>query len=53
MNPAIEFMFVQVGRMFHLNGNDYLKMSRRTAKMLSNGKTFYINRLESVHIIAN
>jgi hypothetical protein len=53
MNPAIEFMFVQVGRMFHLNGNDYLKMSRRTAKMLSTGNTVYINRLESVHIIAN
>ena len=53
MNPAIEFKFVQVGRLFHLNGNDYMKNSSRTARMLSNGKIFYINKVESVHIIAN
>lgn len=53
MNPAIEFKYVQVGRLFHLNGNDYMKQSTRTARMLSNGRTFYINKLEPVHIIAN
>lgn len=52
MNPAIEFMYVRVGRLFHLNGNDYQKMSSRTAKMLSNGRTFYFKQQESVHTIA-
>lgn len=53
MNPAIEFEFVRIGRLFHLNGNDYMKNSSRTARMLSNGRIFYINKLEPVHTIAN
>lgn len=53
MNPAIEFMYVQVGRLFHMNGNDYMKNSSRTARMLANGKIFYIGKLNTVHIIAN
>jgi hypothetical protein len=53
MNPAIEFMYVQVGRLFHLNGNDYMKNSSRTARMLSNGKIFYFGKNQPVHIILN
>jgi len=53
MNPAIEFLYVRFGQLFHLNGNDYIKMSARTAKMLSNGRSFYMKKYEPVHIIAN
>jgi hypothetical protein len=52
MNPAVEFAAVSIGRLFHLNGNDYVKQSSRTARMLSNGRVFYIGRTESVHKIA-
>lgn len=53
MNPAIEFINVQIGRLFHLNGQDYMKVTSRTARMLSNGRTFYMKKCEPVHIIAN
>lgn len=53
MNPAIEFIDVQIDRLFHLNGNDYMKVTSRTARMLSNGRTFYMKKYEPVHIIAN
>ena len=53
MNPALEFIDVQIGRLFHLNGQDYMKTSSRTARMLSNGRTFYMKKYEPVHIIAN
>ena len=53
MNPAIEFFYLRKGRLFHLNGNDYIKNSTRTARMLSNGKIFYISKNEPVHQIAN
>jgi hypothetical protein len=53
MNPAIEFIDVQIGRLFHLNGQDYMKVTSRTARMLSNGRTFYMKKYEPVHIIAN
>lgn len=36
------FTEIHVGRMFRLNGNDYVKQSTRTARMLSNGRVFYI-----------
>ena len=52
MNPAVEFAAVSIGRLFHLNGNDYVKQSSRTARMLSNGRVFYIGRAENVHQIA-
>ena len=39
-------------RMFRLNGNDYIKQSTRTARMLSNGRVFYIGQKEVVHPIA-
>ena len=51
MNPAIEFMYVKVQSTFHLNGNDYIKNSSRTARMLDTGKIFYIRKNEPVHII--
>jgi len=53
MNPAIEFIDVKIGKLFHLDGEDYVKMSARTARMLSNGKVFYMKKYEPVHIIAN
>ena len=42
------FSTVRIGRVFHLNGNDYVKQSTRTARMLSNGRVFYIGQSESV-----
>ena len=52
MNPAVEFSYIAVGKLFHLNGNDFIKQSSRTARMLSNGRVFYIGQAESVHKIA-
>ena len=52
MNPALEFSYVGKGKLFHLNGNDYIKNSSRTARMLSNGRIFYIGKNEMVHLIA-
>lgn len=53
MNPAVAFSDVRIGRLFHLNGNDFIKQSTRTARMLSNGRVFYIGRAVNVHQIAN
>ena len=53
MNPAIEFLYIPIGKLFHLNGCDYRKQSTRTARMLSNGRAFYIGKYELVHSIAN
>lgn len=52
MNAMLEFKEVFIGRLFHLNGNDYIKMSNRTARMLNNGRTFYIGKSEFVHYIS-
>ena len=49
---SYEFNKLRIGRLFHLNGNDYIKQSTRTAKMLSNGRTFYIGQKEIVYPIA-
>ena len=46
------FWELSVKRMFRLNGNDYIKQSSRTARMLSNGRVFYIGQKEVVHPIA-
>jgi len=46
---SLEFQEVRVGRMFHVNGNDYVKSSSRTARMLSNGRIFYFGQKEVVH----
>lgn len=52
MNPSVTFEQVVIGKLFRLNGNDYVKQSSRTARMLSNGRVFYIARVERVHKIA-
>ena len=52
MNPAVTFAEIPVGQLFHLNGNDYLKQSSRTARMLSNHRVFYIGKNELVHKVA-
>lgn len=52
MNPSRQFSDVPVGRLFHMNGNDYFKQSTRTARMLSNGRIFYIGMRNRVHLIA-
>jgi hypothetical protein len=46
------FKDFRIGRMFHLNGNDYVKQSTRTARMLSNGRVFYIGQTELIYPIA-
>lgn len=43
----------RVGRLFHCNGNDYIKQSTRTARMLSNGRIFYFGKNEVIHAIAH
>jgi hypothetical protein len=45
----MEFKEVRMGRMFRMNGNDYIKQSTRTARMLSNGRVFYFGQREVVH----
>jgi hypothetical protein len=50
---AWEFAELRVGRLFHCNGNDYMKQSTRTARMLSNGRVFYFGRKEIVYPIAH
>jgi hypothetical protein len=49
---SIEFAELPRGRMFRMNGNDYIKQSTRTARMLSNGRVFYIAQIDIVHPIA-
>ena len=46
------FIDIRIGRLFHLNGCDYIKQSTRTARMLSNGRTFYFGKNEYIHPIA-
>jgi hypothetical protein len=46
------FSEFRIGRMFHLNGCDYVKQSTRTARMLSNGRIFYIGQQERIHAVA-
>ena len=46
-----EFSEMKIGKCFHFNGNDYEKRSTRTARMLSNGRTFYIGKNDIVYPI--
>lgn len=46
------FAALPVGRLFHAYGNDYLKQSTRTARLLSVGRVFYFNKTTVVHPIA-
>ena len=47
------FRDLPIGRLFHINGNDWHKQSTRTARMLSNGRVFYFRKNEVVHLIAH
>jgi len=47
-----EFRELPVGRLFRCNGNDYLKQSTRTARMLANGRVIYFGKSEIIHPIA-
>ena len=49
---SLEFNELRVKRLFRLNGEDYVKNSTRTARMLSNGRIFYIGQRDVVHPIA-
>lgn len=49
---CLEFYQVSIGRLFRVAGNDWVKQSSRTAKMLSNGRTFYFKKNEPVHLIS-
>jgi hypothetical protein len=49
---GLDFAELRIGRLFHLNGNDYIKQSTRTARMLNNGRVFYIGKAEYIHPIA-
>jgi hypothetical protein len=48
----IQFSEIKIGRMFHCNGNDYVKQSSRTARMLSNGRAFYFAQKELAHLVS-
>ena len=49
---SLEFNELRVKRLFRFNGEDYVKNSTRTARMLSNGRIFYIGQKDVVHPIA-
>jgi hypothetical protein len=49
---GLEFREVRIGRMFHVNGNDWLKQSTRTARLLSKGQVFYFKKKEVVHLVS-
>lgn len=49
---GLDFAELRIGRLFHLNGVDYIKQSTRTARMLNNGRVFYIGQREYIHPIA-
>lgn len=49
---SMAFWELAKNRMFRFNGNDYVKQSSRTARMLSNGRVFYIGQKDIVHPIS-
>jgi hypothetical protein len=46
------FSSLAIKSLFSLNGNDYVKQSTRTARMISNGRVFYIRQKEVVRPFA-
>lgn len=50
MNRTKYFVFVDKGARFSLNGNEYVKQSTRTARMLANGRVFYFRSNEQVSV---
>ena len=49
---SMEFQEVRVGRMFRMNGNDYVKQSSRTARLLAYDRVFYFRKTEVVHPVS-
>jgi hypothetical protein len=49
---SLEFQEVRVGRMFRMNGNDYVKQSSRTARLLAYDRVFYFRKTEVVHPVS-
>ena len=49
---GIYFLDLPVGRLFHYNGNDFLKQSTRTAKLLAYDRVFYFKKTDYIHPIA-
>jgi hypothetical protein len=49
---GVDFEDLPVGRLFHHNGNDYLKQSTRTAKLLAYDRVFYFRKNDYIHPIA-
>lgn len=45
------FSQIQIGAKFHFNGNDCLKVSSRTAMLLSYGRVFYFKATDNVKVI--
>lgn len=50
MALKITFRMVRLGELFRFNGNTYIKQSTRTAKMVSNGRVFYIGQMEDCSV---
>jgi hypothetical protein len=46
----ITFRIVRIGEMFMCNGNLYIKQSTKTAKMVSNGRIFYMGQLDNCSV---
>lgn len=49
---GVYFSEVRIGGMFHMNGNDWVKQSSRTAMLMTNGRAFYFKQKEVVHLIS-
>jgi hypothetical protein len=47
---GITFRIVRIGELFTCNGNTYIKQSTRTAKMVSNGRVFYMGQMETCKV---
>lgn len=47
------FKVIEIGEQFHVNGNDWVKHSTRTARMLSTGRVFYFSQNETVKTLEN
>lgn len=47
-HKIVEFGQLDRHSLFELNGNQYVKQSTRTAKMMANGRVFYIKKKENV-----
>ena len=46
----MRFGYISVGRIFNYKGNDYVKQSSRTARMLSDGHVLYFRQGDIVSL---